>query len=117
MTSIIRQCQDPFIDRLLAVADRAVKSPHYQTIHFGKLRSDFFIDTKQKCLQLIEYNTVAAGMGSIWEQVRYLQHYIQRKYPEYLTPNVSQTSKPILGKNHDLKNSYRQNLGAAFKKA
>jgi hypothetical protein len=70
MTAILRESNDPFIEKLLVVADKAIKSPHFQPIHFGKLRSDFMIDTKSKSLQLIEYNTIAAGMGCIWSEVR-----------------------------------------------
>lgn len=102
MSEILRHCQDPFIDRLLEVAERAVKSPHFQPIHFGKLRSDFMIDKRSKSLQLIEYNTIAAGMGCIWSEVRQIHSYLQSKYPEQLTPNIPQTTKPILGRNQDM---------------
>lgn len=65
----------------------------------------------------MEYNTIATGMGICWQRVRDLQDYLQKKYPEYLTPKVQQTDEPILGRNHILENDHSHNLACAFKQA
>lgn len=99
------------------MADKAVKSPHFQPVHLGKLRCDFMIDQDDNHLKLVEYNTIATGMGICWQRVRDLQDYLQKKYPEYLTPNVQQTNEPILGRNHIFENDHSLNLATAFKQA
>jgi len=44
------------------------------------LRTDFMIDKNLNGLKMIEFNTVAAGMGSMWGCVKYLHSYLQDKY-------------------------------------
>ena len=67
-------------------------------------------------LRLVEFNTIACGMGSSWDNVRQIQAYLQKKYPE-LVPSVKQAEGFISGRNHILDWRYTDNLVSVFKQA
>lgn len=104
---ILSNCDDVFIQKLIEVAVKAKQSEFYQPVHLGKLRSDFMIDKRSSAPKLVEYNTISAGMGCLWDQVKHLQRYIQKKY-EILRPCTNETSSEIEGSNHLFSNCHSE---------
>ncbi len=74
------------------------------------------IDKRSNEPKLVEYNTISAGMGCMWNQVKLLQSYLQTKY-EVLRPSVGVTNSLIEGKNHVLSHSHSEEMVKAFKTA
>jgi len=48
------------------------------------------IDKKSGQPKLVEYNTISAGMGCMWDHIKLLQSYMQTKYEE-LRPSIEMT--------------------------
>lgn len=40
------------------------------------------MDKQTEQLRLVEFNTIACGMGSSWQETKNIQKYLQTKYPE-----------------------------------
>jgi len=80
---------DPFLAELVklskafnefAQSDEVEKQKLVQTVHMCVLRCDFMIDVPSNSVKLVEYNTIASGMGCLSEKVRGVQSYIKDKY-------------------------------------
>jgi hypothetical protein len=74
------------------------------------------IDKRSSEPKLVEYNTISAGMGCMWNQVKMLQSYLQKKY-EVLRPSTNLTNSEIAGKNHLMGHMHSEQLVKAFKTA
>ena len=74
---------DKFVERLLQVSkafnDCEITDPR-QDVHMVILRNDYMINQPSNSLELIEYNTIAAGMGPLNTKVKSVQEYVESAY-------------------------------------
>lgn len=53
-------------------------------MHMLIMRTDFMVDQTSRSLKLVEFNTIAAGLGSLSQKVFELQKYVLAKYGEQI---------------------------------
>ena len=51
-----------------------------QHIQMCVLRNDYMVDIPSNTVKLVEYNTIAAGMGILCQKVKQVQEYVSHKY-------------------------------------
>lgn len=87
------------------------------------LRSDFMIDTPTNEPKLVEYNTIAASLGVLTEQVIKVQRYIKQKYSDKVEYNyqqlddaegLSQEDKDLLHFGNNCMNDFSDKLISYF---
>jgi hypothetical protein len=80
---------DVFLEKLVSVSRsyNQLSGPKKQTIQACILRNDYMIDHPTNTIKLVEFNTIATGMGILSQKVSFLQKYIKDKYSDVIEYN------------------------------
>lgn len=105
---------DKFMARLMEVSSKFNAQLVRQDTHMCILRSDYMLDSVQKCIKLVEYNTIAVAFTSLALRTRQVQDYVVNKYgPEFVfnytevqgySPEVSQLQDRSTNHRHLINN-------------
>ncbi len=72
---------DDFPKRLLAISDKYHATKHKQDVYLGIIRSDYMLDTVERKLLMVEYNTIASSFGVLSDKLNALQRHLYSRYP------------------------------------
>jgi hypothetical protein len=75
------------------------------------LRTDYMIDKALKQLCVIEFNTIACGIGILSKKSEYVHNYIMNKYGEELTFNYN---RDLLKTNQSSMLNYDRDFASAI---
>ena len=62
--------QDNFLLKLLQISAKNLRQPNRQTIQLAKVRTDYMIEAATQQPKLVEFNTIASGMGALSVKAR-----------------------------------------------
>lgn len=75
---------DEYTAHLVAIAKRALRSPTYQPVVCGLLRSDYMIDGATNQLLQIELNTISCSFSGLEEKLTNMHRFLLATHPESL---------------------------------
>lgn len=76
---------DEFTSHLVDIAKRVLRSPTYQPVSCGLIRSDYMIDGESDQMLQIELNTISCSFPGLEEKLTNMHRFLLSTHPESLS--------------------------------